>query len=304
MPGAELERLCILIPTTRRYRWMAEFTCDRIHKYWRFAPPIYFCGVGDQPGEAWLPLENDPRDWIGIVDSAAGALAQQFDSVYLILDDHPPVWRCHERHLNHTLPRLLHELDAAYIGLNGWGPGRVGRTPLGEVLDERHYRLERVRADFRWKYSLHPGLWNLSRLRQLLNHCGARRNPEERTVWYFERQAGAVDSGLPAGLAGGAYRICGRLMSRSTLRYRMERLATVLIRLCGVVASSVRLHPVSRFLHCMRTAMEHYYEGPYPLLWSGVLRKGSINPHFLLYLACHGKLRYRSQLLKAHECQY
>jgi len=296
-------RLCILIPTTDRHVWLARFTAARIRRLWRNPPPIRFCGVSGADDECWLPLRNDPADWIGIAASAVEDLKDNFDRAYLVLDDHPPLWRCHEVHLNHTLPRLLGELEATYIGLNGWGPGRRGRRPNGEILDKKHFRLERVSDDFRWKYSLHPGLWDLAGLAAVLEISGRDRAPQKRTAWYFERTAGKLNEQLPLGLRGGAYRVCGGAMTRGVLRLPVDRFIAVLLTSCSAITG--RLAPMGRWsrLERLQEAFDQYYEGPYPLFWSGVLQKGALNSRFFTYLACHAMVGYRRELLRAYREQ-
>ena len=107
--------LCILIPTFEKYRAVAEFTRGKLDRHWPGHPPVFLCGLpGDDP--AFLPLRDDPADWMQLVRSAAADLqARGFRRCYLVLDDHPPMDDCHVTHLNHTLPRFMEDLGASFI---------------------------------------------------------------------------------------------------------------------------------------------------------------------------------------------
>ena len=40
-----------------------------------------------------------------------------------------------------------------------------------------------------------------------------------------------------------------------------------------------------------------FYEGPYPLIWSGLLKKGALNPELIRYLRFFGKKNFLKELL-------
>ena len=288
--------VCILISTCEKYRRLAEFTGRMIVRYWADHPPLFFSGCPEGPAEHWLPLKNHPADWMGITRNAVEELARRgHRQCYLILDDHPPLFHCNEFHLNATLPELMKKLGAVYIGLNGWGQGKA---PNGVVLGREFFWLENVSSGFLWKFQLHPALWNLDALGEILDVLMRELPPEARSPWAFERRAGNENAKLRQDLKRRAYRVCGERMSRSRLRtygFKLERLGFRTFRFAvgKLFGQDAWSRVDERYGFVLR-----YYDGPYPLLWSGATRKGQINPEFLRYLKTHFKKRYAEELSK------
>lgn len=291
--------ICILIPTTSRYRNIAEFTVDRIGRLWNNSPRTYLCGISGHESKSWLPLLDDAQDWVGIVLTAARQLRMQYRFCYLILDDHPPLWRCNDPFLNDHLPGMMNRLNAAYIGLDGWGPGRETRKPTGIILSRSDYFMERVSADFRWKFSLHPALWRLDALIELLEVFTRDSSPRARTPWYFERNAGGFDESNFVSNGWGVYRVCGRATTACKSRYRIARIIRFAVRAGGYCLRNAGLPQVSERIAHIGDVLDQYYEGPYPLFWSGVMKKGHVNEDLLVYLNIHGKKRYECALIRA-----
>lgn len=279
--------LCILIPTFEKYRAVAEFTRSKIDQHWSGHPPIFLCGL---PGEdpTLLTLRDDPSDWMKLVRTAVADLQTRgFCDCYLILDDHPPMGLCHTTHLNETLPRLMAELGASFINLQGWGQHR----PLhGKLLGSRYFYMEKPDSGYLWKFALHPGLWNLQAFGEILDVLLLDPDPNEHTCWKFERRSGCQDFALPARLRDTAYRISGIAMTarrfpRVFIIFRRLELFSFdvlrfLIRILGGQAARHRCD--SRYL-----GVYHFYDGPYPLFWSGLMKKGRLNPDLLFFLRLH-----------------
>jgi hypothetical protein len=266
----------ILLSTCEKYLAMAEFTRARIDEFWKDAPPLRIAGLGS--GTNALPLRDDPRNWMKVTRSACEDLiAQGFTRAYVILDDHPPLGTCHARHLNETIPAMMDELGAVSIALSGWGQGR---EPMGEPRKWRDWELDRCKVSNLWKFPLHPALWRLDSLRQILDHLIATLPEEQHTPWAFERKGGASDSGLSEAFTAHSYRIEGRSKAvkdypakldwfkaaTDTYRYAVRRIA----------GEAARKAVDDRIL-----GVHHYYHGPYPLIWSGVMSKGALNRNAL-----------------------
>ncbi len=286
--------LCVLISTCDKYRTLAEFTGRVIERYWPDHPPIYFCGCTNPPAENWLPLRRPSADWMGITQEAVRDLERRrYTKCYLILDDQPPLYPCHERHLNDTIPRLLDKLDAAYIGLSGWGQGR----PLnGTLLGADCFWLENVSTEYLWKFQLHPALWRVGALDEILTMLRRELPEDSHTPWAFERKAGASAANLPDNLKRGAYRICGERMSRNVTRRALVTAERSLFWAFRFLAGRLFGANVWRRLDEAFGFLSQYYEGPYPLIWSGVTRKGQINPQFVRFLKVHLHLRLLREL--------
>jgi hypothetical protein len=271
---------CILLSTCDKYRPLAEFTRGRISESWSDAPPLRVCGLSS--GDDALVLRDDPRNWMKVTRSAcADLLAQGFSKAYVILDDHPPLGTCHAGHLNATIPAMMDELGAVSIALSGWGQGR---EPMGEPRRWRDWELDHCRKSNLWKFPLHPALWRLEALRDILDHLVATLPAEEHTPWAFERKGGAENSGLPDTLTTRSYRIEGR--SKAAKKYPREfewlKSTTDAYRYAvrRIAGDSARAAVDERIL-----GVHHYYHGPYPLIWSGVMAKGTINRNALFLFA-------------------
>lgn len=288
--------LCILIPTFEKYRTVAAFTRSRLDRHWPDHPRVFFCGLeGDSPD--FLPLREDPANWMKLVRSAVDELlARGFDRCYLVLDDHPPLADCHAEHLNRTLPRFLDELSASFINLQGWGQYRPQQ---GEDLGPRYFHLERPAREYLWKFALHPGLWRLLALREILDVLLRDPDPKEHTCWKFERRAGDQAFPLPSHLQGTAYRICGTAMTARpmavvlTFFRRIELFALDVLRFFvrTLFGQGARDRFDARYL-----GLYHFYDGPYPMFWSGLMKKGRLNPDLMFFLKFHRRHELLSEI--------
>jgi len=232
---------------------------------------------------------NDPRDWIGIVESAAGQLlGKGYRQCYLILDDHPPLQSCNVLHLNVTLPALMDTLGAAYIGLYGWDQNALSN---GEVMNAGYYRLQHQSDSFLWRYSLHPALWNLKALQAITRLLPITDSDlASRSVWAFERRSGVLSSDSLAEWSRKSYRVFGlgmlgerfqltRRFSRRMMYQIINLLDTIIKKVSGPAAQEKFIEFVA--------AETLFFDGPYPLYWSGVMQKGRLNANFEKYLTLH-----------------
>lgn len=276
--------LCILVPTFEKYRTVAEYTHAQIDRHWPGHPPIFFCGLAGE-GAHLLSLRDDPADWMALVRTAVGDLqGRGFRQCYLVLDDHPPLDRCHVEHLNETLPRFMEDLGASFINLQGWGQHRPRQ---GIELGPQYFHLEKPARAYLWKFALHPGLWRLSAFGEILDVLLRAPELAEHTCWKFERRAGAPDFNVPPRWRDTAYRVCGTALSARPARHlhafgrQVELFAFDGLRfLLRVFAGQkARDRFDARYL-----GVYHFYDGPYPLFWSGVMKKGRLNEDLVFFL--------------------
>jgi len=275
---------CILLSTCEKYRALTDFTRARLTQFWKDAPPLRLCGIENDP--LALPLRDDPRDWMKVTRSACDdLLAEGFDQAYVILEDHPPLGRCHAKHLNETLPAMMRELGAVSISLSGYGQGRATH---GKMVKWRDWELDRCAPDALWKYPLHPALWRLDALRDLLDRLIAWLPEAEHTPWAFERRGGAKEANLPAELTAHSYRIQGQVHAAMKMPARLEwfKTSTDMYRFAvrKMAGAAARKAVDDRIL-----GVHHYYHGPYPLIWSGLVRKGVLNPNAIFFLTLVGR---------------
>ncbi len=156
------------------------------------------------------------------------------------------------------------------------------------MVHRRGVCLERLPADFRWRFSWHPALWRLGALRALLEAFCSRYPEDERSPWLFERQAVALSSGI---LDGPTLRVGGATMTIDPRR-RFRHLVRVawlrLGRKLGSEQASVRCDDAAQ-----------YYEGPYPLYWSGLVSGGRQNAGLFRYLNSTGRELLAAEMRRA-----
>lgn len=284
------DNLSILLSTCDHYLPIAEWTVSCIQKQWNTHPPIALCGLSGDPTS---PI--DPTDWMSLtLEGVKAARRTGIQWTYLILDDLPPVGRCSANILNDALPELAEELHAVNIGLLGWGQRRsAGGVSLGK--QKKH--LMRNHPDYRWKFSLHPTLWNAAALQELLEIRISQFAPGQRTPWNFERHPDKIGGPVPRRLLENTYRIHGGTMTAGS-------------RIFGTLwqASLLAAFDAGRFLLRIAGGQEkrdtfdrnhlwayQYYRGPYPILWSGAVRQGKPNKSFEGFLRFTGRRRMREE---------
>lgn len=281
---------CILLSSCDRYLPIAEFTIGQIGRCWASHPEIFMSGISAcKKNLQFLPLRDDPEDWMSITLHACHELlAKGFTKCYLVLDDHPPLAKCHDVHLNKTIPEIMSKLKASVISLYGWGQGGGTREPCGTILDKSVFNIERLPSDYLWKFSLHPGLWKLYDLVSLLDVLLKQAtNINERTPWRFERVAGSCEFTIAEKIKNSSYRICGNRMTVAPFRSHIRNTE---LFFCNVLLFfSEKMFGKSTWFKLYNNSahLYHYYEGPYPIYWRGLLTKGKVNTEIQKYLVFH-----------------
>ena len=278
--------LCILAPVYHPYRWVAPHLQRCLAEFWPDHPPLFFCGLTAEEAGSLpvLPLKSAhlPRAWAAFVRDAIDELSSRgFTKCYLILEEHLPLDQCHSAHLNHTLPRLLDDLDAAYIGLMGWDNRRYAtRAP---ILGADRFHFMHLTPPSAPRFHLHPSLWRIEALRACLD---LTLQDDTHTPWRFEKIAERADAKLPERWKKGCYQVCGRELSArkftawETFIRRAKR--AIFLKLMSVFPllpqglGKAYWHAVGfdRFI----------FEGPYPMFFSGVMAKGGLNSYFVDYM--------------------
>ena len=270
--------IAILISTFDRYEMLARWTAAQVERQWPQHPPVFYSGLTGKD-EKYLGYSGDSKDWMSVTLHAVQQLQQRgFTHIYLILDDHPPVGPCHEGSLNEVLPSLALKLNAAYIGLLGYGQHR---GVDGKILECKYSLLEQSSIHYRWKFSLHPGLWNLKALHTILLQRLKFYSGEERTAWRFEQHYDEPSDPEIFSLMQSSYRICGsrflkkKGQMRSEIFYEMtERFVADVMLFKAKITGGL----FARDLAQKKTFWRYgHYLGPYPLFWSGVMQQGK--PH-------------------------
>jgi len=208
------------------------------------------------------------------------ASRQGFSLAYLILEEHLPVARCHATHLNQTLPDLMKSLPASHIALMGWDNRR--HPSKSKVLGKEFHRLKHLCGERDPRYNLHPGLWSLEVLLKCCDEVLGKVGPQA-SAWQFERTTARSRSPSLQPHKEECYQVCAASMSvgesplPGKIGAAMERF--VYMRLIGLMllvpGKNLRAQ-VFRRLNFDRV----FCNGPYPMVFSGVMAKGRINPNF------------------------
>jgi hypothetical protein len=278
-------KTCILISTFKKCRRLAEWTRRCIDREWKDHPPVFYAGL-DADGEASLGFQGDSSDWMSVnLDGVMRLKKQGYTHAYLILDDHPPVGRCNEKFLNEELPRSASQLDAAYMGLLGYGQHR---EPEGKILGKEFSRIEKSALDYRWKFSLHPGLWKLASLEDILRARMDLYQGRERSPWNFERHR----DGLEFSQRFGSYRVhgtssvAGGAFSKFSIAVEACRR---FVADCTLFAAKLTGGKAARDAAEIRSMWLYgHYQGPYPIFWSGCMRQGRVNQDFERWVTRYG----------------
>lgn len=282
--------LAILLSTCDAYAPVARITLRRLDACWPAHPEVFVCGISESGAALGnrLPSIADPGDWVGVTLDAVRRLEERgAEWLYLILDDHPPFGPCNADYLNRHLPANAVALDAIQVNLLGWDQHQPQE---GVVLGPQHLFWQRNSPAFRWKFSLHPGLWRVLPLRAMLEHLRSR-SPDVRSARQFEGAMHDTCRTLDPSLLERTYRVRGdgftarnRWFESRSLRALTRqgiRVARRAARLAGpraVTAIDAALLPYHR-----------YANGPYPMFWSGVVTRGRLHEEALRFLAWTGQ---------------
>lgn len=291
-------KTCILISTFEKYRRLAEWTARRIDSEWKNHPPIFYAGL-DADGGSSLGFNGESSDWMSVnLDAVIRLQEGGYTHAYLILDDHPPVGRCNDQFLNDELPLLASKLDASYIGLLGYGQHRESE---GDVLGKEFACLEKSAPNYRWKFSLHPGLWKLASLERILKARMELYAGNDRSPWNFERHRDDLEFSrrFTSYRVNGASCIAGGIVSKFCIAAEAWRR---FVADCILFSAKITGGKAGRDVAEMRSMWLYgHYQGPYPIFWSGCMRQGCANQDFERWVTRHGSnvLRTAWQEVKA-----
>jgi hypothetical protein len=294
MPQAPQPRTCILLCTFERQLAAAQLTWRLLDRYWCDHPPVWLCGVSIDDRAA-LPLRDNPADWMVVTRSAVRDLAEMgFERVYLIMADSGPMDRCHAHHLNQTIPRWMTELDAVYISVRGWDYRRNSR---GRSLGRRYLSLQQQTLEHWNRFSLDPALWRIDVLAGILDVLLTNESAGKHSAWAFEQDAGRLHEKLPKAWNERTYRVCGRLMSATPIpalerwtRHGFDGLIRWTDKTFNHKHRRKSLPPnILPAWQKILMLKSVYYQGPYPMHFSGFLVRGTLNQELVRFLQRSGR---------------
>ena len=291
MTPVDPSKLCVLVTVYHPYLWCAGFTMELLDRFWPAHPPVFFCGLTAEEagGLPHIPIRNpeQPRVWAEFARDAAKELrGRGFELVYFLLEDHPPLGPCHDRHLNVTLPGLMNTLPASYIGLLGWDNRRFA-VKGGPILPAGQFRLMHLTAPRAPRFHLHPSLF---RMETLVACFEALCLSERPNPWGFEKLCDKPDAPLPDEDKAACYQICGEALAlrdpggparglRAAERFLFHRAMSVVPHL-RKVGWDMAFWDALGFDN-------FFYEGPLPIFYSGIMSRKRVNPYFLRHLKSH-----------------
>jgi len=277
----------ILMCTCASYSKIAEATCKRIDQYWQNHPEIFIVGGEAIEGRQSIPFSCDEKDWVGMALNAVDWLSEKgFSHCYLILDDHPPVGICNHEFLNIILPKLSENVDASHIALAGWDQFQPKEGELISI-ESQQWMLNSI--SYKWKFDLHPGYWNLSHLAVILKSVMGVV-PRIYSARSFESISGRTDLALPSRFLRATYKIPGdcNVVGNRWYQHQLKR------RIVSYLLHAARL--VTRaggqtLLNGLDNKIEvytQYINGPYPMYWSGAVKKGLLNRNLTKFAVLTG----------------
>ena len=291
MTDIDPSRLCILVTVYHPYRWCARFTMAALDRFWPSHPPVFFCGLTEEEAEGLpiIPLRSAdrPRVWAQFAFDAVSELkARGFEAVYFMLEDHMPLGDCNEEVLNEVLPEMLNRLPSSYIGLMGWDNRRYA-TIAGPILGPEHCGFCHLAAPRAPRFHLHPSLFRAEVL-----HAGldAVRRSAKPDPWGFEKLLDKEDAPLPREYKESCYQIRGSLLALKPEGFKDRCLSACerffFHRLMSVAPAAGKAGFGKQFW-TWAGFDDFYYNGPFPMFFSGVMAGGKINPFFLRHLKKH-----------------
>ena len=199
-------RVAILLSTCDTYAHIARLTCELIKQFWLDHPEIYICGCSHLTDEKMISFSYDPKDWVGITFEAVSELEQMgYEYCYLILEDHIPFGECNSNYLNRELPKLACELKSVHVSLVGWNQFQSSN---GEIMGTKYHKWMNNSNDYKWKFDLHPGLWEMKSFKEILGNF-VSENSCVFSAREFEGLTGSPDAKIPLALKQSTYKICG-----------------------------------------------------------------------------------------------
>lgn len=296
-----MNSVVILMCTWSAYSEVAKASCHLIDQYWPNHPDIFIVGGDQIENRHKIPYSSSEKDWIGMAYEAVQWLeGKGAKYCYLIIDDHPPVGPCNSNFLNVTLPDYAEQLGATRVALAGWDQFQPNEGELIQVGEQKWFLNS---SSHKWKFNLHPGLWNLADLGTILEKV-MRFSPRVYSARSFESVSGSEALSLPPQFIRKTYKINGDLNSSGNhwLQRRIIRKGVRhsynLARLVARAAGNQALISLDRKM----SVYTHYINGPYPIYWSGILKKGKLSRNLLKFaqLTNNNKLKAYIDSLPSH----
>jgi len=229
----------------------------------------------DLPGTILDP-GNDPHggtnwSWT-LLQGVRQVRGMGYRQCYLIAEEHLPLGPCDKRHLEKTIPDQASDLGAKYVSLMGWDNRRYSFR--GPVLPGKQFHWMHLTGASDPRFHLHPAWWDLETLESC---CGlAWENPEANgSAWHFEKICDRAVGRLPS---RDCYQIAAGTMNHGQGTAWRQRLVErwIFNKLMAVVPILPQKSRQPYYNACGFDMV--FCDGPYPMVFSGTLAKGKMNP--------------------------
>ena len=277
---------------------LALWTVGQMARFWSGHPQVFISGA--EADSRCLPLRDDPANWMRVTASACEELLQRgYDMAFIILDDHAPIAECNGEFLTNSMPRMLREKDATLCLAVGPGP-ILKRKGFFEKCGS--YRFEKLGVDEPWKLALHPALWNLNKLHEILLHLMEKLPVPQQNPWAFERiGSSAAEGGLSTDLLESCWRVDGWQSATKEAR-KLHDLKDLYTRTI-LRAATMALNPIGLSAEKFKNRIAGLWQprlGAYPCFWSGIMKKGVLNGDYLFYAS----IKNRPELVEGIEALF
>jgi hypothetical protein len=284
-------KTCILISVWPDYEWLYPVMREMLAEFWPRHPEIVCTRKID-----------DGRNWTKNLKSGVEAARKMgFEAAFLINEEHVPIGDCDSTYLEKTLPSQAKEIGSVYVSLFGWDNKRFcSKSP---VLDFEKGMWMRLVGERDPRFHLHPAWWRLDAL-QACCDLVLKNGKANGSAWHFEKTCDDSDAGLPEDFRKACYQICagvGRSQPLPKAEMKM-RLARRWVANKGM--SIVPLLPEGFFRKFWLKFWDFdgvMSDGSYPMVFSGILAKGRLNPAFLKFCTSNPRIsewlrRIRSEM--------
>ena len=267
---------------------------EQLAECWNAHPPLHFIGLaeeeaGDLP---FLPLGSGVarESWCAMVlDGVQSAVQRGYQQCYLLLEEHLPLGECAANFLSNELPKKMGDVQGCYVSLMGWDNRRYLKrgTPLRGAL-EGWLHLNTPEAP---RFHLHPAWWRLDVLQVCLEQTIKQGGS---SAWDFEKVNEKWSATHLQEWKNYCYQINGNvhaIRSRRGIGKLSYSLETHIFHLL------MRLYPAFAKMGLGGWFWEQigfdnfFFQGPYPMFFSGVMAKGGINHRAAAFFQQTGELR-------------
>ncbi len=150
---------------------------------WPGHPPVYYALAAGRTARYERAIPTPATTWTGVLLGGLAALrARGATRVFLLLEDHVPLWPCDVERIEETLETAAREgLPCVFFPKFDWRPPGGGE---GDPATAGGRRLARLPRDYRCYNQCQPAIWDLGYYASLLTEA-VRRGIED--PWAFER---------------------------------------------------------------------------------------------------------------------